>query len=1218
MHRLLLLLSLWTISYTGWHIQLLVVASSSSATWSRASSTIGGDAKVTLAGEFNSGIIDRKNTRRRNQSKKRWHAENEYRSNFRTNVGLGGSNSLKLKDLNRLKKLALIVRGGSEEDAISDDEEIDDGENKVEIITTTSEDCNDEDFTTLSKKYYQSTSLKQGTRTTGAGASKRRNPSIFSIGSQLVASSMDTQRWTSAALAGDVLNRHSSSIPSKKSLKRNNKSKSDKKKENPKFDEGINLNPMTGRILAKQTDRGTLVFKFPMIGEDESPIYIELSEKEHNNNSSKLLSDDSSPLPIIDAQFITNNEQSDIEDASSKSSPSLFIPLEGIYGIYDLPCSGPHVLLITESEEVYTSPSSSTVMENSAVKTNGRTSPLIKLRRIKSMEIVPLRQKSNHQRRNDSNNNQKVSATTIQSTFLSEEQWAEEARQLRLLRNSFKEHDFYFTVPSLPASRMSSETAKETSVPVIQDVTHSLQRSFLEWAAQCRDQNHSNDGAVNHNLNHQWWVPYLEGATGRSTLRRVVDPRFFWNEQTALTLLRPLVSDSNNNQGKYANWDENMVQSPYAMLLDHVIPVTSAFVGVQRNVPIPSKTMSSSSVGERYDQLLISRRSKYRTGTRFTRRGADGTGAVANYAETEQLCFIINNSDHGTDSNDVLTEVYSHVQTRGSIPLHWSSPADVKAYRPRVYIGVDPVAQARGLRDHLLGELWWYSSSLASNKKGENAAADDTILSKMKIVSDNKQSEVKLTMVNLIDKHGDQGRLGSAFDSVLTAVLQVYGDTQSKRKLKVGKPIESQPLLGPKSVKHIWYDFHAECKGGRWDRLIHLLEQVTPTLNQHGYFCAVSNTDPSKNNSAWEIMSLQDGVVRTNCMDCLDRTNVVQSMFGRHVLYRQLHERIGISRNKLSLTRRKRNRTLPLECTVGYKQRPLTLPWIEGEAAHRLLWADNADAISRLYAGTPALKGDFTRTGKRTKRGALDDGLNSLQRYYLNNFIDADRQEGMDLLVGNAEFNVIPSEDDDETSRVFLLQELSRNNRRGYDESHVRIKVKTDGSNDYTEEKIRKLTLSWLPGDLRHHMRSEALRSRSPLSPAAAEEEIDAEKSSEFLMEVASSAAEFELSPERALEAIEVLHSIDRRGASARPWWDVSDNQANGFLSTGEEFMQKSVDSLKSSARNVLGFVQNRAFAASLLLVFKAPILSAAVIVALIASGFSQEITDEANSEVDN
>ena len=35
----------------------------------------------------------------------------------------------------------------------------------------------------------------------------------------------------------------------------------------------------------------------------------------------------------------------------------------------------------------------------------------------------------------------------------------------------------------------------------------------------------------------------------------------------------------------------------------------------------------------------------------------------------------------------------------------------------------------------------------------------------------------------------------------------------------------------------------------------------------------------------------------------------------------------------------------------------------------------------------------------------MDDGMNSLQRYYLNNFLDADRQEGMDLLVGYANFS---------------------------------------------------------------------------------------------------------------------------------------------------------------------------------------------------------------------
>jgi hypothetical protein len=36
---------------------------------------------------------------------------------------------------------------------------------------------------------------------------------------------------------------------------------------------------------------------------------------------------------------------------------------------------------------------------------------------------------------------------------------------------------------------------------------------------------------------------------------------------------------------------------------------------------------------------------------------------------------------------------------------------------------------------------------------------------------------------------------------------------------------------------------------------------------------------------------------------------------------------------------------------------------------HRELWAENGDALSKIYAGTGALNTSFTRTGKRTFGG---------------------------------------------------------------------------------------------------------------------------------------------------------------------------------------------------------------------------------------------------------
>lgn len=48
-------------------------------------------------------------------------------------------------------------------------------------------------------------------------------------------------------------------------------------------------------------------------------------------------------------------------------------------------------------------------------------------------------------------------------------------------------------------------------------------------------------------------------------------------------------------------------------------------------------------------------------------------------------------------------------------------------------------------------------------------------------------------------------------------------------------------------------------------------------------------TDPS----APILRKMQTSVIRTNCMDCLDRTNVVQSTLSRWVLNRQLRE-VGV------------------------------------------------------------------------------------------------------------------------------------------------------------------------------------------------------------------------------------------------------------------------------------------------------------------------------------
>lgn len=67
------------------------------------------------------------------------------------------------------------------------------------------------------------------------------------------------------------------------------------------------------------------------------------------------------------------------------------------------------------------------------------------------------------------------------------------------------------------------------------------------------------------------------------------------------------------------------------------------------------------------------------------------------------------------------------------------------------------------------------------------------------------------------------------------------------------------------------------------------------------------------------------------------------------------------------------------------------------ESVFREGWTDNADVMSYLYTGTPALKTDFTRTGKRTHQGAFNDGVNAVTRYYINNFTDGYYHDCLDI-----------------------------------------------------------------------------------------------------------------------------------------------------------------------------------------------------------------------------
>ncbi|KZT26550.1 hypothetical protein NEOLEDRAFT_1132067 [Neolentinus lepideus HHB14362 ss-1] len=195
------------------------------------------------------------------------------------------------------------------------------------------------------------------------------------------------------------------------------------------------------------------------------------------------------------------------------------------------------------------------------------------------------------------------------------------------------------------------------------------------------------------------------------------------------------------------------------------------------------------------------------------------------------------------------------------------------------------------------------------------------------------------TIINLAEQHGKE--------SVVTLAYRDYATEMNMPE-----------------VQYNDYDFHTETKGMKYENISKLIDKMERVFESHGYFW-VSND---------HLMSEQKGAFRVNCIDCLDRTNVVQSAFARHVLDRQL--------GALAL----------LNSSDGVRT--------ETDIVFNDVWANNGDAISRIYAGTSALKGDFTRTGKRDLGGMLNDGVNSIARMYTSTFSDWFCQAVIDYMLG--------------------------------------------------------------------------------------------------------------------------------------------------------------------------------------------------------------------------
>lgn len=196
-------------------------------------------------------------------------------------------------------------------------------------------------------------------------------------------------------------------------------------------------------------------------------------------------------------------------------------------------------------------------------------------------------------------------------------------------------------------------------------------------------------------------------------------------------------------------------------------------------------------------------------------------------------------------------------------------------------------------------------------------------------------------VVDLTDKHGDEGLLSTAY-------------AEEMQKLP--------------NVRYVSFDFHQSCGHGNFDNIHLLYDQISEDFEKQGYFLL---------DSEGKILAEQEGIIRSNCIDCLDRTNVTQSYLAQKSLNSQL-QKVGAISSAESISM-----------------------FSEDFETFKTLWVEHGDEISLEYSGTHALKRDLVRYGKQTMSGIIKDGISALSRYYLNNFQDGVRQDAIDLISGH-------------------------------------------------------------------------------------------------------------------------------------------------------------------------------------------------------------------------
>ncbi|XXG87112.1 hypothetical protein AAC387_Pa11g1879 [Persea americana] len=384
------------------------------------------------------------------------------------------------------------------------------------------------------------------------------------------------------------------------------------------------------------------------------------------------------------------------------------------------------------------------------------------------------------------------------------------------------------------------------------------------------------------------------------------------------------------------------------------------------------KQVRLSIFGLEFSVSLISRRSRHFAGTRYLKRGVNDRGRVANDVETEQIVLK-------EEAGSCKGKMSSVVQMRGSIPLFWSQEASRFSPKPDIILQrYDPTYQATKLHFEDLARRYGNPIIVLNLIKTVEKRPREMMLRREFASAVGYLNQILSEESHLKFIHWDFHKFAK---SKSANVLAVLGAVASEALDLTGFYYSGKPAVKKKTTQlsrtstgrdSSLGDLRAN--SGDLARTGSNNEPLNSVINRDRE--SESNQQLGKDNNSAEAPLYQSGVLRTNCIDCLDRTNVAQYAYGLAALGRQLH-------------------------VMGLSDVPKVNPNSSIAAALMDMYQSMGDALAQQYGGSAAHNTVFPeRQGKWKATTQTSEFLKSIKRYYSNAYTDGEKQDAINLFLG--------------------------------------------------------------------------------------------------------------------------------------------------------------------------------------------------------------------------